>query len=164
MEEYAASLGRGTGQQTIRLPLFGEVSIIQRARIPGHQGDRSTSIPLRRWTAALLAGLLAALPLAAAADSSLQELVAKSLTARPGEAANFEVGVTSSDTTIWAGGSYTLQLIATDPSGTLIASTDPAPGEDAAVPGQTTFVFLGIPIPNGYLGALNVTAARSTIR
>jgi hypothetical protein len=116
------------------------------------------SISLRRWTSALLVWLLAALPLAAAADSSVQELVAKTLTAQAGETATFEVGVTSSDTTIWSTGSYTLQLIATDPSGTLVYSTDPVPSEDSAVPGQTTFLFLGLPIPSGYLGPLNVIA------
>jgi len=106
----------------------------------------------------LLAFVLAGLPLAAAADSAVQELVAKTLTVAAGDTPTFEVGVTSSDTTIWSAGSYTVQLIATDPSGTLVTSADPMPGEDSAVPGQTTFLFLGLPIPGGYQGALNVIA------
>jgi hypothetical protein len=113
---------------------------------------------LQRCIAGVLVCLLAGSPLAAAADSSIQELVAKTVAIPAGSTATFEVGVTSSDTTIWNAGTYTVQLLATDPSGTLVASTDALPGDDSAIPGQTTFLFLSLPIPMSFLGPLNVIA------
>ncbi len=138
--------------------LFREVSIIVRARIPRHAAPSTTRITSRRWLASVLSILLAGAPLTALADSSIQELVPKTVTPGSGSALDFEIGVTSSDTTIWAAGSYTIALTATDPSGTTIVSTDPMPVSDAAAPGQTTFVFLTLPLPAGYVGPVNVRA------
>jgi hypothetical protein len=138
--------------------LFGEVSIIVRARIPSIGAPSTTRITTRRWIAFVLSLVLAGAPLAALADSSIQELVPKTVTPGAGSGLDFEIGVTSSDTTVWAAGSYTIALTATDPSGTTIAATDPTPITDAAAPGQTTFVFLTLPLPVGFVGPINVRA------
>jgi hypothetical protein len=130
------------------------VSIILRVLMGGNRW----AVASRRFAGAALAALVALLPVVAFADSSIQQLVAKTLTPRPGEPATFEIGITSSDTTIWDPASYTVQLVATDPSGAPVVSTDPVPGEDPAIPGQTTIVFLTLTIPASYTGPVNVIA------
>lgn len=113
---------------------------------------------LRRLIAIALACLPVCIPSVVFAESAIQELVSKTLTPQPGAPTTFEVGVTSSDTTIWPAGSYTVQLIASDPAGNTITSSDPVPGDEPATPGQTSVLFITLTIPNAFAGPVNVQA------
>jgi len=113
----------------------------------------------RRPVAAALALVLAVVwPLAAFANSAIEQIVPKDLTPQPGAVTTFQIAVTSSDNSVWDAGSYTLTLIAENPNGTTVATAPPFTADQPATPQQTTMIFVELTLPPGYVGPLNVHA------
>jgi hypothetical protein len=113
----------------------------------------------RKLTAlALVLGLAVVQPALAGAASSTEQIVPKNLTPDPGGTATFQIAVTPGDNTVWNAGSYTITLIANDPTGTTVVTAAPFTVDEAATPQQTTMVFVDLTLPGGYVGPLIVHA------
>jgi hypothetical protein len=106
---------------------------------------------------ALVLGL-AVVPAIAGAANSIEQIVPKNLTPETGGTATFQIAVTPGDNAVWEAGSYTITLIATDSSGTTVATAAPFTVDEAATPEQTTMVFVELALPQGYVGPLVVHA------
>jgi hypothetical protein len=116
-------------------------------------------IGFRRISIAAMLALAMAAPRAALADSSsIEQIVAKNLTPDVGGTVTFQIAVTPDDNLVWAAGSYSVTLTASDPSGNVVASGSPVAAPEAATPQQTTMVFADLALPPGYLGPLVVHA------
>ncbi|GEM_PF-2518608 len=116
-------------------------------------------IGFRRISIAAMLALAMAAPRAVLADSSsIEQIVAKNLTPDVGGTVTFQIAVTPDDNLVWAAGSYSVTLTASDPSGNVVASGSPVAAPEAAAPQQTTMVFADLALPPGYLGPLVVHA------
>ena len=114
---------------------------------------------LRRFAAiALTFGLAVLQPSMAGAANAIEQIVPKTLTPDPGTTTTFQIAVTPDDNTVWAAGSYTITLIAADPSGTTVATSAAFTVDQPATPQQTTMIFIDLTLPGGYAGPLVVHA------
>jgi hypothetical protein len=113
---------------------------------------------LRRISLAAMVCFALAAPRAAFADNSIEEIVAKNLTPDVGGTVTFQIAVTPDDNLVWAAGSYSVTLTASDPNGNVVVSGAPVTATDAASPQQTTMVFADLALPQGYVGPLVVHA------
>jgi hypothetical protein len=109
-------------------------------------------------TVALTVALAVARPASADSTGAIEQIVAKDLTPAAGSVATVQIAVSPDDGTVWAAGSYTLSLIATEPNGTPVATAPPFAADEAATPQQTTMVFVSLPLPPDFTGALVVHA------
>lgn len=116
---------------------------------------------VRRITLAATIALALAAPRPAFADNSIEEIVAKNLTPDVGGTVTFQIAVTPDDNLVWAAGSYSLTLTASDPNGNVVAGGSPVAAPEAATPQQTTMVFADLALPQGYVGPLVVHAQLS---
>lgn len=107
---------------------------------------------------AVVAALLGAAIRPADAESAIQQLIAKTPAPAPGSVATIEVAISPADHTTWEAKSYLVAIVVSDPNGTVLATSDPVIGDEAAVPGASTIVFVNVTIPGGASGALNVSA------
>ncbi len=114
----------------------------------------------RVWHVSLaaLVGLALAAPRAALAEGAIEEIVAKNLAPDVGGTVTFQIAVSPDDNLVWAAGSYSLTLTATDPNGNVVVSGSPLTAPEAATPQQTTMVFADLALPQGYAGPLVVHA------
>jgi hypothetical protein len=108
---------------------------------------------LRRFIAiVLIFGLSSLQPSMAGAANAIEQIVPKNLTPDPGSTTTFQIAVTPDDNTVWDAGSYTITLIAADPSGTTVVTSAPFAGDQPATPQQTTMIFVDLTLPGGYVG------------
>jgi hypothetical protein len=109
-------------------------------------------------TLALALALTTFYPALAVAESSIEQIVPKNLTPQPGTTTTFQIAVSPADNTVWDAGSYTITVIAADPTGLTVATSPPFTADQPATPSQTTMVFVDLQLPNGYVGPLVVHA------
>jgi hypothetical protein len=109
-------------------------------------------------TLALALALSVFAPAIASAQSSIEQIVPKNLTPQTGSSTTFQVAVSPADNTGWDAGTYTITLIAADPTGSTVATSAPFTADQPATPAQTTMLFVDLQLPNGYVGPLVVHA------
>jgi hypothetical protein len=80
-------------------------------------------IRFQRISAATLLALALVTPRAVFADSSsIEQIVAKNLTPDVGGTVTFQIAVSPDDNLVWAPGSYSVTLTASDPGGNVVAA------------------------------------------
>lgn len=116
-----------------------------------------------RSTSVIVAALLAATalpPAARAADPVATAFLAKTQSVPAGGTATFQVGVTSTDGTAWPAASVSVSVALLAADGTVIATSAPVNAPADVAPGETTFAFVDVALPQQAAGAVT---ARATI-